>query len=200
MDTTILDDVHRYWFGDLASPTAVVPPEKVQIWFRPTVEIDDHIRDTFGAHLDEARDANWSLPELTREQQVGLVVMLDQFPRQIFRGSGQSFAYDAHANAIAKKLIAGGLQRFYPVERPFILLPLEHSEDVGDQDRSVWLFAGETVDAPEAALNGLRNGLDFATKHRDIIRKFGRFPHRNEWLGRPSTPEEIEFLKGGRGY
>src|SRR5664279_360765 len=196
MDTTILDHVHRYWFGDLASPTVIVPPEKVQIWFRPTVEIDDHIRDTFGAHLDPARDATWNLAELSREQQVGLVILLDQFPRQIYRGSGQSFAYDARANAIAKELIAGGLQRFYPVERPFVLLPLEHSEDVGDQDRSVWLFAAEIVGAPEGALNGVRNALDFATKHRDIIRKFGRFPHRNEWLGRPSTPEEIEFLKG----
>jgi uncharacterized protein (DUF924 family) len=200
MDRKILDDVHRYWFGDLASPTAIVPPEKTQIWFRPTVEIDDHIRDTFGAHLDAARDMTWSLAELSREQQVGLVILLDQFPRQIFRGSGRSFAYDAKAKAIANALLDMGLERFFPVERTFIILPLEHSENIADQDRCVWLFAGEAIAAPAPNIAGARKDLDFATKHRDIIRKFGRFPHRNDWLGRPSTPEEIEFLKGGRGY
>ena len=200
MDQQILTDVHRYWFGELKSPTDAPPPEKMQLWFRPTEEIDNHIHETFGHHLDDAKATEWYLPALSREEQVGLVVLLDQFPRQIFRHSAQSFAYDAKAKAIANLFLEGGLHRFYPVERTFIILPLEHSEDIADQDRCVLLFAAEAVAAPEPAKAGTRKDLDFATKHRDIIRKFGRFPHRNALLGRESTPEELEFLKGGRGF
>ena len=196
----VLTDIHRYWFGELKSPTDVVPAEKMQVWFRPTVEIDNHIRDTFGKYLEAAKATEWDVSHLSREEQVALLILLDQFPRQIYRESGQSFAYDAKAKAIADELIKGGFARFYPVERTFVFLPLEHSEDIADQDRAVWFFAGETVVAPEPARTGMRMALDYATKHRDIIRKFGRFPHRNVLLGRESTPEELEFLKGGRGF
>lgn len=196
----VLTDIHRYWFGELKSPTDMVPPEKMQMWFRPTVEVDNHIRDTFGKYLEAAKATEWDMSHLSREEQVGLVILLDQFPRQIFRESGQAFAYDAKAKAIAEDLIKDGFERFYPVERTFVFLPFEHSEDLADQDRSVWLFAGETLTASAPALTGTRMALDYATKHRDIIQKFGRFPHRNAPLGRESTPEELEFLKGGRGF
>jgi len=200
IDRNTLAEIHRYWFGELKSPADAPPPEKMQAWFRSTVEIDNHIRDTFGHHLDEAKATEWTLSALSREEQVGLIVLLDQFPRQIFRASGQSFAYDAKARAIANALLGMGLERFFPVERTFIVLPLEHSEDIADQDRCVGLFAGEAIAAPESNKVGARKDLDFATKHRDIIRKFGRFPHRNALLGRESTPDELEFLKGGRGF
>jgi uncharacterized protein (DUF924 family) len=196
----VLIDVHRYWFGELKSPTDMVPPERMQMWFRATVEVDNHIRDTFGKYLEAAKATEWDVSHLSREEQVALVILLDQFPRQIYRESGQAFAYDAKAKAVADELIKGGFERFYPVERTFVFLPLEHNEDIADQDRSVWLFAGEALAAPEPAKIGQRMALDFATKHRDIIRKFGRFPHRNVLLGRESTAEEVEFLKGGRGF
>ncbi len=80
------------------------------------------------------------------------------------------------------------------------MLPFEHSEDVADQDLSVKLYADRALEVPPEHQESVRLQLDYATKHRDIIRKFGRFPHRNEMLGRESTPEEIEFLKGGRGF
>ena len=81
------------------------------------------------------------------------------------------------------------------------MLPFEHSEDVADQDMAVKLYAERALEVPpEPARKRPRSQLDFATRHRDIIRKFGRFPHRNAMLGRQSTPEEIEFLKGGRGF
>jgi uncharacterized protein (DUF924 family) len=199
MDSSILDDIYRYWFGDLDVPADALKA-KWERWFRPTPEIDAEIRGTFGRYLDPARDAAWDVFALSHDQQVGLVVLLDQFPRQIFRDSGQAFAYDAKAREIANALIVGGLTRFHPLERSFVLLPLEHSEDIADQDRSVALYAAEAVMAPAEAKEPPRNTLDYATKHRDIIRRFGRFPHRNALLGRPSTPEETEFLKGGRGY
>ncbi len=197
MDRQILRDVHDYWFGDLKGPP---PQELVDRWFKPSEEVDNHIRETFGPHLDEARDTDWKLSELTREEQMGLIVMLDQFPRQIWRKSGEAFAYDSKALSIARELVAGGTDRFRPAERTFLFLPFEHSEDVADQDESVMLYAIGAVNAPEEAKAGVRNTLDFATKHRDVIRKFGRFPHRNAMLGRESTPEEVEFLKGGRGF
>lgn len=196
----VLIDIHRYWFGELKSPTEMVPPEKMEMWFRPTVEIDNHIRDTFGKYLEAAKATEWDMSHLSREEQVALLILLDQFPRHIYRESGQAFAYDAKAKTIADELIKGGFERFYPVERTFVFLPLEHSEDLADQDRSVWLFAGEAMLTPEPRKTGMRMALDYATKHRDIIRKFGRFPHRNVMLGRDSTPEELEFLKGGRGF
>ena len=138
---------------------------------------------------------------MSREEQAGLVVLLDQFPRNIFRDSGEAFAYDAKALGIAKKLIERGLDRFYLAEQTFVCLPLEHSEDVADQDRSVELFARMAVEAPDGWKDGKRLALDYATKHRDLIRKFGRFPHRNAMLGRETTAEEADFLKrSGRGF
>ncbi len=200
MDVKVLDDIHRYWFGDPAE----VPPseERVKRWFRPDEAVDAHIRDTWGRYLDEARATDWDLSALSREQQVGLVLLLDQFPRQIFRTSGEAFAYDEKARSITRQLVADGAwRRFLVYEQTFLFLPFEHSEDLADQDLSVMYFAAYAVEAPEAAKDGVRSTLDFATKHRDVIRKFGRFPHRNEMIGRASTEEEAKFLaEHGRGF
>ena len=195
----ILRDVHRYWFGEPASPTSK-SPDKAEIWFRQSDATDAHIRDTYGKYIDQAAAIAWDLGALSREEQAGLIVLLDQFPRNIFRTSGQAFAYDAKARELANTMLAEGLERFWLHEQVFVCLPLEHSEAIEDQDRSVYLFAKMTMDAPDDWAEDRRLTLDFATKHRDIIRKFGRFPHRNEMLGRASSDEEREFLKGGRGY
>ena len=197
--TPVLRDIHHYWFGDLASPTDQ-NPEKAAIWFRQSDDTDAHIRETYGAYVPRAAAIDWDLGALSREEQVGLVILLDQFPRNIFRTSGEAFAYDDKALAIARKLLAIGLDRYWLHEQDFVCLPFEHSEDIADQDLAVMLYAKMAVEAPEAWKASKREVTDYATKHRDIIRKFGRFPHRNEVLGRDSTPEETEFLKGGRGY
>lgn len=195
----ILRDIHRYWFGDLKSPTDR-SEEKAEIWFRQSDETDAHIRETYGPHIAEAAAVDWDLNALSREEQVALVVLLDQFPRNIHRSSGEAFAFDTKAREIARALAARGLDRFYLSEQTFVCLPFEHSEDVADQDLAVMFYARMAVEAPEAWKAIKREALDYATKHRDIVRKFGRFPHRNQALGRESTPEEIEFLKGGRGF
>lgn len=200
MDKKFLTDVHHYWFGDLKSPTDGPAPEKTKIWFGAPVEVDNEIREKFAGYLDEAKAAEWDLAGLTRPEQMALVILFDQFPRHIFRTTGQQFAYDSKAKAIAGALIDGGVARFYGPERLFLTLPFQHSENLSDQDYSVWLLAAEVVGAPEAAKGNMRNAFEFAYKHWDIIRKFGRFPHRNVFLGRESTPEELEFLKGGRGF
>jgi len=196
----VLTDIHRYWFGELNSPTDKVAQERIDMWFKPTKEIDDHIRDAFGRYLEAAKATEWDVDNLARMEQIGLVILLDQFPRQIHRESGDAFAYDDKALSIARRLLAAGLERFWPAERTFVVLPFEHSEDIADQDYAVLLFAAEAVSAPDHLKESRRNQLDYATKHRDIIRKFARFPHRNALLGRESTAEEEEFLKGGRGF
>ena len=199
MDRKILDDIYRYWFGSLSGPDEF-PKEKSEIWFKQSDATDSFIRDSFGAFIPEAAKVEWNLAELTHEEQIALVILFDQFPRNIFRTSGEAFAYDGKARDLARRLI-DGRRRFHRVERSFLFLPFEHSEDAADQDFSVLLFAEEAVSAPESWTGTSRIYLDYATRHRDLIRKFGRFPHRNAVLGRPSTPEEEAFLKeNGRGY
>ncbi|WP_421724902.1 DUF924 family protein [Bauldia sp.] len=196
----VLRDIHAYWFGPLSSPTAR-NPEKSEIWFKQSDETDAHIRDTYGRYIDEAAAIDWDLDALSREEQVGLIILLDQFPRNIHRDSGQAFAYDAKVLAITDALIAAGLYRFYLVEQAFVGIPLQHSEDIADQDRALLVYAQQAISAPDDWKDLKRTWLDFACKHREIIRKFGRYPHRNEVLGRPSTEEEVAFMKEhGRGY
>lgn len=200
MDRTILRDAYAYWFGALSDPEDF-PAGKSEIWFKQSDATDAHIRDTFGAAIPEALAEPWDVSDLSREEQMGLVVLLDQFPRNIFRTSGEAFAYDAKARTIARLLIALGRERFYRAERAFLYLPFEHSEDIADQDLCVFLFAEDALSASESWKDKARLYLDFATKHRDLIRKFGRFPHRNVMLGRSSTAEEDAFLEAnGRGY
>jgi len=199
VDRKILGEVYRYWFGSLSGPDDF-PKEKSEIWFKQSDSTDSFIRDSFGAAIPEAANAEWNLGELAREEQIALVILLDQFPRNIFRTSGEAFAYDAKARDLARRLI-DGRHRFHRVERSFLFLPFEHSEEAADQDLSVLLFAEDAVSAPESWTKTSRIYLDYATRHRDLISKFGRFPHRNAVLGRPSTPEEEAFLKEhGRGY
>ncbi len=200
MDKSILKDVYRYWFGERVAADGY-PEDRAKLWFKRSDETDRHIRDNFGAAIAAAAAADWDLAELTREEQVALVVLLDQFPRNIFRDSGEAFAYDGKARAIARRLIDGDWRRFRPAEQCFVLLPFEHSEDVADQDLAVRLYAERATTAPDGLTEKCRSELDYATKHRDLIRTFGRFPHRNAVLGRESTAEEAAFLKEkGRGF
>jgi uncharacterized protein (DUF924 family) len=193
----ILNKVHAYWFGDLKSRTAM--PADTRKWFQGGSKVDDHIRQTFGQYIGPAAKAKWDLGKLSRREQIGLVVLLDQFPRNIHRGSGEAFAADPAARRIVRQLIKGDHKRFHLAERMFLYLPLEHSEEIADQDLSVLLFAELAVEAPEALKPMFRATLDYATRHRDVIRKFGRYPHRNAAVGRKSTAKENAHLKAVPG-
>jgi len=161
-------------------------------WFAKDDAFDAAIRDRFGdLHMQASRGDlhSWSA---SPEGALALLILLDQFPRNMHRGSAHAFATDPLAYAIARRAVAAGFdQKVAPELRPFFYLPFEHSERIEDQDRAV-----ELCEAHKTA-TGDGDTLKWALLHRDIVARFGRFPHRNRCLGRVTTPEEQAYLDGG---
>ena len=134
----VLRDIHAYWFGELPSRTHL-PEDRKGMWFTQSDATDAHIREHYGAAIPEAAAIDWNLDALTQQEQIALVVLLDQFPRNLFRGTAAAFAHDPKAKAIAGSLIDGGKDRFALIEQLFLAIPFEHSEAIADQDIAVWL-------------------------------------------------------------
>jgi len=182
-------EVLDFWFGT----EGAVRKE----WFRKDVEFDAQIARRFGPLIDAA--VAGGLTEWASEPASALahIVLLDQFTRNTRRNSPQAFAGDALALATAKAMVASGQdQTLSPVQRGFVYLPFEHSENLADQAESVRLHTALVACAPDQ-----HSLLDYANRHRAIVARFGRFPHRNTALGRESTPEEVAFLKQpGSGF
>ncbi|MBQ8103670.1 MAG: DUF924 domain-containing protein [Afipia sp.] len=156
-------------------------------WYGKDDAFDQELRDRFMGTWEAARDGKLSAWQDSDDGTLALLIVLDQFPRNMFRNDPRAFSTDALARTIASRAIAEGRdQRIETGLRAFIYLPFEHSEDMADQERSIELFAPLGADS-----------LKWAVLHADIIRKFGRFPHRNTVLGRTTTPEEAAFLKDG---
>lgn len=195
----ILSQAYQFWFGDLATPDHF-PADRSEVWFKQSDDTDSYIRNTFGSQLDFVARERWPLAAMTRQERVGLVVYLDQFPRNIFRDSGRAFEYDSIARRVATALGGNNFSEYFMVEQVFLILPFEHSEQIADQERAVTLMTGLAAKAPPEQ-GFYRLALDAALKHRELILRFGRFPHRNGVLGRVSTAEEIAFAREhGRGY
>jgi uncharacterized protein (DUF924 family) len=202
MEICTLDEIYRFWFGDEPAATEI-DEARIEFWMFQNDETDRQVRERFGHLLAPAAAIEWDVEGLSREQGVALVVLFDQFPRNIFRSSGEAFAYDHLAHDLSRRLVAGGWQRFTASERFMLGLPFVHQENEADQDYAVFLASEIAVMAPEQAKTQARITLDQATRHRDVIRRFGRFPHRNQMLGRETTPEEATFLATalrGRGF
>lgn len=156
-------------------------------WFGKNDAFDDDIRRRFGALVDDAAAGKLDRWADDAEGALALLILLDQFPRNLFRGSARAFATDEKARAVAGAAIAAGFdERTERRLRGFFYLPFMHSESLADQDRCMELYQAM----------GDENGVKYAKIHRDIIEQFGRFPHRNPALGRETTAEETEFLKG----
>jgi len=174
-----------------ASPSDVLAfwrnagPEK---WFAKDAAFDDDIRARFLATYEAAAAGRLATWENAPDSALALAIVLDQFPRNMFRGSARTFAADPLAREIVDRALARGFDRAVPaIDRQFFYLPFEHSESMADQDRACALF--RAADDAE--------GLKWAELHADIIRRFGRFPHRNAALGRVTTAEEQAFLDDG---
>ncbi len=178
--------VLRFWFGE--SEAAGAGPVRRE-WFVKDETFDALIARQFGTAVESALAGGFDDWSATPRPALAQVILLDQFPRNLFRGLPRSFAGDARALAGARRIVASGWDRAYtPVERWFAYLPFEHSESLDDQDEAVRLF-GLLRDDPAAG-----DAYEWAVRHRDVIVRFGRFPHRNPILGRPSTAEELAFL------
>jgi uncharacterized protein (DUF924 family) len=156
-----------------------------KVWFEKDAAFDKAIADGFTAAYERARDGALDALQESPEGCLALVILLDQFPRNLFRGDPRTFATDARARALARHAVDRGFDQQLPAAaRMFLYLPFEHSEDLDDQHRCCALI--------EAM--GNEELLKYAVKHRDIIARFGRFPHRNAVLGRTTTDEEATFL------
>ncbi|MCR6629076.1 MAG: DUF924 domain-containing protein [Magnetospirillum sp.] len=157
-------------------------------WFAADAALDRELAERFGQDLAQAASGALDHWVESADGALALVILLDQVPRNVFRGKAQAFAFDSHALAIAEAALLRGHDRALPpIRRCFLYLPFEHSESLPDQRYCVRLFE-QAGDDPE--------GLDYARRHLAVIERFGRFPHRNEALERETTPEEEEFLKG----
>ena len=175
-----------FWFLPAGDPRH---GESRQEWWRKDPAFDADIAARFGALLEAALAGG--LGDWDRDPRGALarIIVLDQFTRNAFRDTPRAFAGDALARAATLAMLERGQDRsLEPVERWFAYMPLQHAEDLPLQERSVELF-GELARIP-----GHDGALDFAIRHRDIVARFGRFPHRNRILGRVSTPDEIAFL------
>ncbi|MEO1330083.1 MAG: DUF924 family protein [Pseudomonadota bacterium] len=163
-----------------------------QGWYKTDPEVDRAIADRFSALVSEAIGGGLDAWIETPDGALALLILLDQFPRNLHRGSARAFEGDAHALEIAERAIARGHDRRIPEpERQFFYLPFEHAESLAQQNRAVALIRERCPSLPTT--------LEHAEKHRDLIRRFGRFPHRNAPLGREDTAEEIAFAESG-GY
>jgi uncharacterized protein (DUF924 family) len=185
-DTARVEAILDFWFGPPGSPER---DRSRPIWFEATAAFDEALRQRF---LGDHERAHAGALEAWRPQSascLALVVLLDQLPRNLFRGTARAFASDARARAVARHALAQGFDRaMTPVRSWFFYLPFEHSEDLSDQGLGLRLYAA----LPEH--DGKATAMAAAQWHYDVIARFGRYPHRNAALGRVSTPEEEAFL------
>jgi uncharacterized protein (DUF924 family) len=197
-----LKTIREYWFGTALEDAAVTARERARLWWSKSPEVDDEIRRRFESCVIKAGSGeldNWAS---NPQDRLALILLTDQFPRSIYRDSARAFAFDTKALSLARNGIDAGFDvSLRPLGRVFFYLPLEHSESLVDQQRSVSLFQKLFNEAGPDEKPTFAEYLDFAVRHRDIISRFGRFPHRNEALGRISTPEELSFLQQpGSGF
>ena len=176
-----------FWFG---APGSDESGKDREVWFRKDEDFDAEFARRFGPIIESALAGGLDDWDATPRGTLARIVVLDQFARNAFRGTPRAFAGDVFALAAARHLVADGAdQPLAPYERSFAYLPFEHSEDLAAQDMGMQLFTMLARQHP-----ALEDSLKWSVLHRDVIARFGRFPHRNEILGRASTAEELAFL------
>jgi uncharacterized protein (DUF924 family) len=186
MTSATATDILDFWLGEPQSADYGKPRA---VWFQKDTAFDQLLRDRFFAVYEQAAVDGLAHWQEDLHSCLAFIILLDQFPRNLFRNTPQAFSTDFRALATAKYAIAQGYdQLLLPVQRWFVYLPFEHSESWEEQQRSIQLWEQLRSDADSAS------AIEFAHRHAEIIQRFGRFPHRNQILGRTSTEEELEFL------
>ena len=190
-------DILSFWLGD---GLALGWPSKDmnRRWFLGGATLDDEIRSRFGQAVQSALQGELAPWEASLHSRLALVILLDQFSRNVFRGTARAFDGDEQARQLTLNTLAQQQDQELPwVGRVFLYMPLMHAEDLDLQEKSVACFSQLLADAPPDLKPKLQGNLDFAHQHHDIIARFGRFPYRNAACGRRNTPEEDEFLRSG---
>jgi uncharacterized protein (DUF924 family) len=185
-------EILNFWFAD-------GPDTRRIIWFQVNKDFDAACHALCGALLDKARDGAFDDWAETADGALALLLLLDQMPRNIHRGTALAFASDSKAREIARAAIARGHDKALTLaQRGFVYLPFEHSETLAEQDLSVRLFSALCA---EPGYENPERTMDFVHRHHDVVRRFGRFPHRNGALGRISTVAEADYLaRPGAGF
>lgn len=189
-----------FWFGTTA---VAVPIDTANMarWFRTDAAFDAACKENFGALAARAARGELAAWEASAPSALALVLLLDQLPRNLYRDDARTFATDPAAVSVTERALAKGFDReVSTLARMFFYLPFEHAEDMAHQDRSVALAERSAAEAPPELATLSASLVDYAVKHRAVIARFGRFPHRNAALGRESTPDERAFLASGRGF
>jgi uncharacterized protein (DUF924 family) len=193
----IIDAILDYWFGELDGD-GLSPPDRRVIWFRGGEAVDRHCRTQFSRWVEAALAGDLAHWADSDRGLMALVLLLDQFTRNIYRGTPRAFAGDPGALALASTAVAAERHLRLPtIHQVFLCLPYEHSEDLPTQRAGVALLDALFARTGLAQVAGFR---DYAVAHRDVIARFGRFPHRNALLGRSSSPREIEYLAKHQGF
>jgi uncharacterized protein (DUF924 family) len=190
--------IHDFWFGKdfAAANDSQVAERQAKLWWGKDAQIDAAMGQRFAPLLEQAAMGTLDTWAASAGGLLSLVLLTDQFSRNIHRGKPQAFAADPLARRLAHQgLLSGATASLRPIEQVFMLLPFEHSEDLVEQQLSVREFEALAKSAPEPERKRMDGYLDYARRHLEIIARFGRFPHRNAILGRASTPEEIKFLQ-----
>jgi uncharacterized protein (DUF924 family) len=182
------------WFGELDAD-GLASPEKTKRWFLRDAAFDALLTERYGADVEAALGGALDSWDADLHSAVARVLLLDQFTRNIFRGTARMFAGDPAALLLSQKLLAEPAHTTLPLlYQAFVCMPLMHAENLEAQDRCIREFERLRDGSPPRLFDYFKNALDFAQRHRFIIEKFGRFPHRNAALGRESSEEEAAFL------
>jgi uncharacterized protein (DUF924 family) len=182
-----IKEILEFWFG---TPDDADYGQQRKIWFTKNSEFDQKVRSLFTSQYQQAATGQLDEWKTSPQSCLALIILLDQFPRNMFRGQPKSFATDFLALAYAQHAITQGFDQELPTfQRWFVYMPFEHSENIEHQYQSIDLF--KKLSDQE----NLSEPLDYANRHFKVIERFGRYPHRNQILGRETTPEEAEFLK-----
>jgi uncharacterized protein (DUF924 family) len=189
------EDVLDFWFGPAGSASEIAGRQR-KLWFGKSQANDQTVTDRFSATLVAATAGQLDHWANTPRGRLALVIVLDQFPHHLYRDQPQAFATDPQALALSLDALAAGEDRQLAlVERVFLYLPLEHAESMAMQDLSVSLYEKLAREAAPSERLLFEDFLKYARQHRDVVARFGRYPHRNAILGRASTADELEFLK-----
>ncbi|MEJ2138522.1 MAG: DUF924 domain-containing protein [Gammaproteobacteria bacterium] len=195
------DNILEFWFADACESPAAAR-RRSDFWFTPNPELDGLIWEEYADAVTDAANYHYDDWASTAAGRLALIILLDQFPRNIFRGTAEVFRHDARALQLAQQGVATGqLAGLAIPEQAFMLMPYQHSEDLAIQDAGVGLYGAMLSAAPLEWKEVAAGYRDFAARHRDIIAEYGRFPHRNSVLGRSATEAESRFLaEGGESF